>query len=162
MPSSWIRRLLLATAAIAITTAPAIANSTSDVLTIKVVVEQSCLILSNPLDFGTYSAGQQPALEAEGIISYVGCGPGTLTISLDGGTSGKTMDRKMSSGNSKLSYQLYRNSARNEVWGNGSDAFQRPLLEPGAGSVTVYGRIPGGQTVAGGTYIDTVNLTLSF
>lgn len=162
MLTSWTPRLLLASIAAAIAVAPAMAGSDSDILTVKVNVQQSCSILSIPIDFGTYTAGQQAALDADGAISYAGCAVGTLTISLDGGTAGNTVNRQMSNGNSKLNYQLYRNSARNEVWGSNSDALQRVLLAPEPGSIPVYGRIAGGQNVAGGTYIDTINVTVTF
>jgi spore coat protein U-like protein len=162
MTTYWPLRLLLATTAVAIVAAPAMAGTDSDVLTLKVVVQQSCLVLSSPIDFGTYIAGQQAALDAEGTISYAGCAVGTLTISLDGGTAGSIVNRQMSNGDAKLNYQLYRNSARNEVWGSEGDALQRVLLAPEAGSIPVYGRIAGGQNVAGGTYVDTINVTLTF
>ena len=162
MNTSWPLRLLLATAAVAIVVAPAMAETDSDVLTLKVVVQQSCLVLSSPIDFGTYIAGQQAALDAEGTITYAGCAAGTLTISLDGGTAGNIFNRQMSNGDAKLSYQLYRNSARNDVWGSEGESLQRVLMEPEIGSIPVYGRIAGGQSVAGGTYIDTVNVTLTF
>ena len=36
------------------------------------------------------------------------------------------------------------------------------LFVPQSGTVDVYGRIPGGQTVAPGSYTDTVTITLTF
>jgi spore coat protein U-like protein len=61
-----------------------------------------------------------------------------------------------------LNYQLFRNSARSQVWGSGAEAQQVVLLVPGSGNVPVYGRIPGSQNVAAGAYSDTVNVTLTF
>jgi spore coat protein U-like protein len=166
MLSSWKPRLLLAaaaTTAMAAASESALANSDSDILTVRVTVQEACSITGSTIDFGTYSAGQQAALDAQGAISYSNCGAGTLNISLDGGTAGNVANRAMSSGNSgSLSYQLYRNSARNQVWGSGADAQQVVLLVPDSGSVPVYGRIPGGQNVPSGTYTDTVNVTLTF
>ena len=46
--------------------------------------------------------------------------------------------------------------------GHGADAQVHILLGTQSGSVTVYGRIPGGQVVPDGTYTDTVNITLTF
>jgi spore coat protein U-like protein len=163
MLSSWKPRLLLATAIVAAASGSALANSDSDVLTVRVTVQEACSIAGTTIDFGTYSAGQQAALDAQGAISYSNCGAGTLNISLDGGAAGNVANRAMSNDNSdSLSYQLYRNSARNQVWGSGADAQQVVLLVPDSGSVPVYGRIPGGQNVPSGTYTDTVNVTLTF
>ena len=162
MLSSWKPRLLLATAAVAIAAAPAMAGTDTDVLTVRVTVQEACTISGTTIDFGTYSAGQQAALDAEGAIGYNGCAAGTLTIALDGGTGGNIANRQMANGGSTLGYQLFKNSARNQVWGTGGDALQRVLLVPDSGNVPVYGRIAGGQNVAGGTYTDTVNVTLTF
>ena len=61
-----------------------------------------------------------------------------------------------------LNYGLYRDSARSQSFGQGSNAKVVTLTGPGSGSVSLYGRIPGGQIVPAGTYTDTVVVTLSF
>lgn len=163
MLSSWKPQLLVAASAVAIVAAaPAFAETDTDTLTVRVTVQESCSIAGTTIDFGTYSAGQQAALDAEGDISYNGCAAGTLTISLDGGTAGSVDNRQMTNGDAELDYQLYANSARNQVWGTDNNALQKVLLVPDSGTIPVYGRIAGGQNVAGGTYTDTVNVTLSF
>ena len=162
MFSSWKPRLFIAGALVALAGASASAQET-DVLTVQVTVQESCSIEGSTIDFGTYSAGQQAALNAEGTISYNNCAAGTLTVSLDGGTVGNVSNRSMGNGDGdSLSYQLYRNSARNQVWGTGGEAQQIVLLVPDSGTVPVYGTIPGGQNVPGGSYSDTVNVTLTF
>ena len=163
MLSSWKPRLLLATAIVAAASGPVLANTDSDILTVRVTVQEACSIAGTTIDVGTYNAGQQAALDAEGAISYSNCAAGTLTIALDGGAAGTVANRAMSNDNGdSLSYQLYRNSARNQVWGTGDEAHQVVLLVPDSGSVPVHGRIPGGQNVPGGSYVDTVNVTLTF
>lgn len=163
MSSSWKPRLLLATALAVVAGGPALAGSDSDVLTVRVTVQEACSIAGSTLDFGTYSAGQQAALDAQGAVSYSGCAAGTLTIALDGGGAGTTANRAMTNGSGgSLNYQLFRNSARSTIWGSGAEAQQVVLLEPGSGNVPVYGRIPGSQNVAAGSYSDTVNVTLTF
>lgn len=157
------RRLLaLAFTALAATPAASLAAET-DVLTVQVTVQEACSIAGTTIDFGTYTGGQQAALDAQGAITYNSCAAGTLTIALDGGTAGTVASRKMGNGSgSNINYQLYRNSARSQVWGTGGDAQQIVLLESGSGSVPVYGRIAAGQSVAAGSYTDTVNVTLTF
>ncbi len=162
MLSSWKLRRFLAAAVVACAAAPAVAGTDTDILTVRVTVQEACSISGTTIDFGTYSSGQQAALDAEGALNYTGCAAGTLTIALDGGASGNIAGRQMTNGDASLGYQLYRNTARNQVWGSGSDALQQVLLVPGAGTVPVYGRIAAGQNVAAGTYADTVNVTLTF
>lgn len=162
MLSSTKSRLLLAAAAIVVAAAPAAADTDTDILTVKVTVQEACTIAGNTLDFGTYSSGQQAALDAEASVSYSNCAAGTLEIALDGGVAANVADRAMANGDSSLRYQLYKNSARSQVWGTGSDALLQQLLVPDSGSIPVYGRIPGGQSVPSGAYADTVNVTLTF
>ena len=163
MLSSWKPRLLLATAIAVIASGPVFAAADTDILTVRVTVQEACSIAGSTIDFGTYSAGQQTALDAQGAVTYSNCAAGTLTIALDGGASGNVASRAMANGSgNNLSYQLYRNSARNQVWGSGNEAQQVVLLVPDSGSVPVYGRIPGSQNVPAGMYTDTVNVTLTF
>jgi spore coat protein U-like protein len=68
-----------------------------------------------------------------------------------------------------LTYELYRDSARSEVWGSGPGSGLNPYAPsataPNAGNreVTVYGRVPGGQEgVSSGLYTDTVVATINF
>lgn len=140
-----------------------LAQNASDTLTLQVTVQEACSISGTTLNFGTYSSGQQAALDAEGSISYSSCPEGTLTIALDGGGAGDVASRRLTAGGgSTLDYQLYRNSTRTQVWGSGSEAQQIVLLVPDSGTVPVYGRIPGGEDVTAGTYTDTVNITMAF
>ncbi len=163
MPSSWKLRLPLVAVVALVAAGPALAASDTDVLTVRVTVQEACSIAGTTIDFGTYSAGQSAALDAQGAITYSNCAAGTLTIALDGGGAGNVANRAMANGSGdSLRYQLFRNSARNQVWGSGADAQQVVLLVPDSGSVPVYGRIPGSQSVPGGAYSDTVNVTLTF
>jgi spore coat protein U-like protein len=155
--------LALPLAAIVWAASPAFGGTATDTLSVQVNVQNSCSVGGTTIDFGTYSSGQQAAVDAQGNISFSGCPAGTLTISLDGGGSGNVISRRMSGGSGgSLSYQLYRNSARNQIWGTNGDALQQVLLVAGSGTIAVFGRIPGGQEVAAGGYTDVVSLTMEF
>ena len=153
---------LLCCGAAALLAAPAAAGTSTDTLNVRVFVERACSVGGTTLDFGTYSSGQPTALDTQGNISFNNCGEGTLVISLDGG-GGTINDRSMAGGGSqRLRYQLYRNSARNQVWGANGDALQQRLLVAGSGTIPIYGRILGGQDVDGGVYSDVVTITMAF
>ena len=95
--------------------------------------------------------------------------PYTVEVSAGGGAS--ISARSMSSGASKLFYNIYTTNSRTIVLGDGSGGSERL-----SGSITlsaaglalaqnwpIYGRIPGGQTgVAPGAYSDTLVVTVSY
>ena len=70
---------------------------------------------------------------------------------------------KLSGGNEFLNYNLYIDSGRTQIWGDGtvntftlSDMVHKktPWVPP------VYGRIPPGQNVVIGTYNETLTVTI--
>jgi len=80
--------------------------------------------------------------------------------------SGST-NRAASAANAFVNYDVYRNTARTQAWGqrNNVDINGTVDIRSGAGSTTVsyYSRIPAGQTgVAAGAYSDTVTVTLVY
>ena len=133
----------------------------TDTLTVTATVQNACALNGGTMAFGQYQSGQSTNLDVTGQINYTNCS-GTLSFELDGGQSGDINARKMLSGSNQLTYQLYRNAARNAVWGTGANAQGLQLLQPLSGKIDVYGRIPAGQAVAAGSYTDTVNVTLTF
>ncbi|HRY22833.1 MAG: spore coat U domain-containing protein [Geminicoccaceae bacterium] len=137
------------------------AATATDQLTVTATVQSGCTLTGGTLDFGNYVSGQTSNLDANGRIGFANCS-GLLTFELDGGQSGNVNNRAMRSSGNTLTYQIYRNSVRNAVWGQGQNALQLQLLQPQSGEAVVYGRIPGGQAVPGGAYVDIVNITLTF
>lgn len=126
-------------------------------------VPPDCTFSAADLVFGTYSSAQ---LDAQSQISLT-CTSGTAwNLGLNQGSfAGATVTtRKMSGpGVSSMSYSLYRNSTRTLNWGNtvGTDT----VAGTGTGSsqsVTVYGRVPGGQSLPAGSYQDTIIATITF
>ena len=92
------------------------------------------------------------------------------TVGLNAGTTtGSTIAaRLMANGADTMSYNLYTDSARSTVWGNSATA---PTWVSGTGAgmgtaqvLTVYGRVPTGQTnLAVGSYSEpTVTVTVTY
>jgi spore coat protein U-like protein len=86
-------------------------------------------------------------------------------IGLDAGTgSGATVaTRKMTSARAAVKYSLYSDSGHTSVWGTtvGTDA----VAATGDGnsqSYTVYGLVPPQAIPAGGTYNDTITVTVTY
>ena len=140
---------------------PLRAGTDTDQLMVTATVLSACSLSGGTLAFGPYTSGQAANLDVTGTINYVNCS-GNLSFALDGGGSGNINARQMSSGSGRLNYQIYRNAARNAVWGTGADAQGVMLIGTQSGATSVYGRIPASQIVADGTYTDVVNITLTF
>lgn len=77
--------------------------------------------------------------------------------------------RKMSNGGTQLSYQLYSNSGRTTIWGDGSagtstvtDGYLISVLVPVVRNYSVYGRITAKQNVTAGSYLDAVTVLMTY
>lgn len=140
----------------------AVAETKTGTLAITVAVQSACALTGATLDFGTYTAGQTTDRDARIDIAYTNCGPGTITMELDGGGAADVNARKLRSGTNVLNYNLYRETARTAIFGTGVNAKTATLTGVASGSLSVWGRIPKSQAVPVGTYTDTVNITLTF
>ncbi|MGE3294284.1 MAG: spore coat U domain-containing protein [Geminicoccaceae bacterium] len=143
--------------------APAEAGTLTSTLAVTVVVQPACTVSGATLDFGSYTSGQPTDLNGFAQIAYSNCPAGQLRFQLDGGGSGSPTARRLSNGSGGLlAYGIYRDSARTQVFGQGANSRLVTLAAAGSGNVSVYGKIPAGQSVAAGTYSDTVVITLDF
>ncbi len=157
-----VRSTIVALIAVA-TATPAAPATLSDTLAVRVVVQPACTISGATLDFGNYTSGQATALNGFTQIAYNACPATQLRFQLDGGTNGTSTARKLANGSGGLlNYGIYRDSARTQNFGQGVDSRLITPSASGTGTVSVYGRIPAGQSVAAGTYTDTVVITLDF
>ena len=151
----------LALALVAITPA-AFAGTSSGTLTVQASVAANCTISSTAtLDFGGYDPVVVNASSPkDGTAAMtVACTKGFIpTIGIP--TTGRTM----SGGGDTLTYDLYKNAARDQLWGDsGADLFT-PGSAPGKNGTayTIYGRIPGGQDVGVASYSGTIQVTVNF
>jgi spore coat protein U-like protein len=132
-------------------------------MAIKVeVLAPPCAVSDAALDYGTYTSGQLAPLDGSAEVSFAGCGPGVVTLELDGGQSGDQDARHLGNSGASLGYGLFQDAARTRTFGTGSSAASLTLADQSAGHFTVYGRIPAHQTAAAGAFTDTVNMTLAF
>jgi len=126
-------------------------------------VVNNCLVTPQDIDFGAH--GMLTAnIDANGLLS-VTCTPSTAyTIGLNGGTANAAPGaRQMTKGGETITYALYQNSARTQLWGNtiGTDT----VAAAGTGlaqNFTVYGRVPPQASPSAGTYTDTIVVTVTY
>lgn len=121
-----------------------------------------CRVSATPVSFGLYDTFAPLPLDATGEIS-VFC-PGAqpvIRLAIGGASGGGAGPRKMREGTGRafLAYDLYRDAARSEVWGDGTGS---TFVERGEGRHVVYGRLPARQSVPPGTYSDTIVVTVEW
>jgi spore coat protein U-like protein len=138
-----------------------------------------CSVTATGVAFGTYDPSIGTADDSTGsivvICTYTGPGgsdTANYTVTLSTGTSGSFAPRKLAAGRSQLDYNLYRDAARTQVWGNASSGTTiitgSLKVGPGVGNRTatathvVYGRIPQLQDADTGNYTDSILVTLTF
>ncbi|NWG39543.1 MAG: spore coat protein U domain-containing protein, partial [Hydrogenophilaceae bacterium] len=135
----------------------------------------SCSITSPTLNFGSYDPLAGTAKDNTAVLT-VSCTrtvlPSevvnyTLTSSIGNGPNYAT--RRMVSGIEILNYNVYRNAARTQIWGNGTGgsfvitgSFNLNNATPRNRNHTLFGRIPQLQDAAAGAYGDTLVVTLTF
>lgn len=139
-------------------------------LSVTASVTQSCRVkTTSPVAFGSYdpldthsSTGSD--LDGSGSVT-VACTKGYIpTIGLNLGLNASGSTRRMKVGSEYLTYELYKEVGRTNVWGNsGADLFT-PSSAPGSTGTAydVYGRVPKGQDAAAGSYTDTVTVTVNY
>ena len=157
--------MLLAGSAGAIAPEMAAAQQTTQ-FQVTLTIQAECRLTSaTDLAFGTTGV-IQAAINSTSAIGVQCTNTTPYNIGLDPGTApGATVTtRHMSSGaGATVAYQLFRDEARSQNWGNtaGTDT----LAGTGNGAVqtvTVYGRVPPQTTPAAGTYADTVRVTVTY
>jgi spore coat protein U-like protein len=138
-----------------------------------------CAVTASGVAFGTYDPSIATPDDSTGsvVVTCTYTGPGgtntaDYTVTLSTGTSGSYAPRKLAAGASRLNYNLFRDAAYAQVWGNasaGTTIITGSLkVGPGAGNRTrtathvVYGRIPQLQDADVGNYTDTILVTLTF
>jgi spore coat protein U domain-containing protein, fimbrial subunit CupE1/2/3/6 len=130
--------------------------------------EAACTITTTAVSFGSYNVFAGSADDATGQITYrcTTPRPPVVTIHLDKGGSPSFSPRQMRRGSETLNYNLYLDSTRSTIWGDGTGGTQTysranpPIFQNV--SVSVFGRIPAGQDVSAGTYSATVTATIFF
>jgi len=148
-------------------TGTAHAGSVNTDLTVEATVTANCTVSTSALDFGDIDSMSATAVTGTGGVSVTCTNGTTWTAAADAGdgASATFATRKMTSGANTLNYSLYTTNSYGTVWGDGTSG-SATIGNTGSGSaqaVTVYGRIPGGQSgVPAGSYSDLVSVTITY
>ena len=123
--------------------------------------------------FGNYFPMQASPLDVRGRIRVLCWGRPTAgqgnsyTIRISGVVDPGMFGRRMSSGANQLEYNLFKDAAHTNIWGDGTFG-KTPLVKiignrfVAVGNHRVYGRIPPLLDPAAGAYNDIVDVTIEF
>ncbi|MBC7985520.1 MAG: spore coat protein U domain-containing protein [Sphingomonadaceae bacterium] len=130
-----------------------------------------CGVSASGVNFGNYNPLAPANLDIAGMVN-VECiqsqpRPLSFVVNLSAGGSGGYATRRMVGGSSQLQYNLFRDAAHAQVWGDGTGVStnvtrsfngQRIVDD----TINVYGRVFSGQTVNSGAYVDTIVVTVIY
>jgi spore coat protein U-like protein len=143
---------------------PASAATATATLTVSANVISSCTVTNGTLAFGDYAPTATGNLDQTGTFT-VACTKGTgATVGLGDGDNFSSGARRMKNGTEFLTYELYKETGRTNVWGNSGGALVTlaAASSNAAQTLTVYGRVPPGQDVSVGSFGDSVQITVTY
>jgi spore coat protein U-like protein len=140
------------------------------VLGSKQALAINCRVTLVAMDFGVYMPMAPVHVDVNGQVG-IRCQaqPGTFNVIIGPGFSGDQLSRTLTDGSGGIiAYNMYRNAARTEIWGDGSpptfvvSGIRRNRGRPTSYNYTVYGRMFSGQSPNPGVYTDNVVVTVLF
>jgi len=151
---------LIAGAGLLLAAGPVAAQAQSETLTVQARIGDLCTVTAAALDFGP-GIDIDTNNDAQGSIEIDCIADTTLDVELDGGQRPDFGGgRAMANGESTLTYLLFKDSARTQLWATGERV---EATISSTGSVPVYGRVPvQSNGHIPGLYTDEVTITLVF
>ena len=169
---STLRKSLAAmlAASLAIGAAPALAATATASVNVTATVISSCIASGTSLNFGSAidPTSASVPLDTTATLTVQCTSTTPYSVALNAGTNAggnaNFTARSVRNGIKTLGYQLYTDSLRAVVWGDGTN-LTAPVVGLGTGSnqsLTIYGRLPSLTGAAPGTYTDTVTVTVTY
>jgi len=167
-----MRKVLAAvlSAPLALVPVPVPAGTTNGSLAVSATVVSSCVVSGATLNFGSAIDPTSASVPIDASTTMtVQCTATTpysvaLNAGLNAGSTSNFAGRAMKSGANTLGYQLYVDTLRAVVWGDGT-SLSGVLPGVGTGSnqtLTIFGRLPSLTGAVPGTYNDTVTVTVTY
>ncbi len=137
----------------------ALAATATTSFTVTTTVPATCSVTATNLSFPDYLGA---AVDGESAITVKCTNTTAYTVGLDDGANPSGTQRRMTSGGNTLNYELYSNSGRTTRWGNASGSWVAGTGNGTNQTLPVYGQIPAGQNLYIGSYLDTINVTVTY
>ena len=105
--------------------------------------------------------------DSTGTVTYRCNGSAhNITVGLTQGASASFNQRQMQKGSESLTYNLFVDASRTNIWGDGTSgtsvySISNPPNNTNV-NLTVYGRVTAGQDVSAGSFSDTVTAVINF
>lgn len=142
---------------------PCQAASVSANFNVTATVATSCAVSASDLAFGSYDAAANTDALATSAISVTCSLLTPYAISLDNGTNASGATRRMGSGASRLTYEIFRDVGLTGIFGLATSSLGISGIGTGfAIPSVVYGKIPKNQAVAPGSYTDQITVTVDY
>lgn len=156
------------------------AGELQGLMNVQITIGSGCTVTNGTANgstntFGSLSFGDYTDLNNTVDGRSLGSGGGTsfglqcslgtaYSVAMDDGQNPSGNQRRMANTGEYVSYNLYQDSGRTLTWGNGGGS--GPTLSgTGTGNdeeMVVYGRVPTQATPSPGTYLDTVQVTVTW
>lgn len=129
---------------------------------VRAVLANACLITTaTDMDFGTSSGLASPRDQTSSI--RLRCALDTpWSVTLNSGANADAGNRRMASTNDFIRYDLYRDAARLNRWGDNQATGINGLGDNTEDELTVYGRVFAQPAATPGSYSDTITVTLIY
>lgn len=159
----FIARLSLAAVSLSLASSLAVAASATASFNVTATVSTSCSVSAADLAFGSYDASSASDTVATSTISVTCSLLTPYSISLNNGSYASGSTRRLGSGASRLTYEIYRDVGMSGVFGTVAGLLGVSGIGTGfAVPTTIYGRIPKNQAVAPGSYSDQITVTVDY
>lgn len=155
----------LAAAGMLLAVSGAFAQSATRTFGVSASILNGCTISALNVDFGAYSGqATSPAVDTLGQITVTCANGNAWDVRLDNGLNASGGQRRMqrTTGAGLLTYELYKNAARTQRWGNNNADRLTGIGTGVAQQLPVYARLPGAQAVPFGPYQDTITVTVQY
>ena len=166
MQKAYVSVFAVALLAAAGISSAANAATASSSFQVNLTIQGECKVQSaSNVSFGTHGVIDANIDTTNAIgVQCTNSTPYTVALSAGGGTGATVASRKMTSAaNDTVSYALYRDASRTQLWGVTQNVDTASGTGNGAvQTYTAYGRVAAQSTPAMGAYSDLVSVTITY
>ncbi len=150
----------------AVISGPAFAQAADATMPMSAEVVQRCNVTATPMRFTVANPGANTNVDSSATVRVECSAFSFFLVELDNGENAVGNQRRMvgAYNGGTLNYEIYKNAARTQRWGQGFFGGRLGLIfGTGAVNFTAYGRIPTVTTFdAADAYYDNIVVTVSF
>jgi spore coat protein U-like protein len=120
----------------------------------------NCNMSYSALNGGLYNTFSYTPTQSSISVNVTCNKTSPVTLKISSGVSGTFSTRTLITGRSSLNYNLYMDSGRTVIFGDGTSGTS--YYSGNNGSIPIFLNIPARQNVISGNYVDYLTMTLSY